>query len=452
MADTAILARQPARAMTSVRTELLEAAVRIGRGLCDTAYWSGGRCNWVGRSQREVSQLGSRLRPTVTALGPELYAGTAGIGFFLAQLSTRVDLVEVRETAHGAIRQAIHGSDGLPSEFGRSFYSGLIGIAYAAAHVGILLDNHDLIEEALRVAYRATVPQADTLLDVISGNAGALVPLLWLANLPGAERLVDAAMLFAEELATAANRHKDAWCWDNDRACGRGVGHTPLCGMAHGAAGMGLALIEAGVAGGRDHWVAGGLAAFRYEDELYDNRHQNWPDLREHGHGYDRTHASDSPKFMVAWCHGAGGIGLARLRAVQLLAERRAGLLVGAQRALDATMQHLRLLPVDSDASPCHGRAGLAETLLFGTEVLGDPKYANYARRMWRRLMPTYKYEPWPCGVPSGRYNPSFMLGHAGIGYAFLRASDPGSTPSLLLPKAQAAVHSSDIGRLELSS
>jgi lantibiotic modifying enzyme len=369
----------------------------------------------------------------VTALGPELYTGTAGIGFFLAQLSTRIDLVEARETARGAIRQALHRSDRVPAKLGRSFYSGLVGIAYAAAQVGMLTEEPRLVEDGLRLAHRAVVPRNNNLLDVIGGNAGALVPLLWLARLPGAERLADAAIAFAEELAAAATRRDATWCWNNDRACGAGVGPTPLCGLAHGAAGMGLALIEVGVACGRDDWVEGGLAAFLYEDQLYDARHENWPDLRERNNRYDGTNAPDRPTFMVAWCHGAAGIGLTRLRAVQLLPERRAELLAGAKRALHTIMQHLRTLPTYSDASPCHGRAGLAETLLFGTQILDDSQYANHARRMWRQLIRTNGEVPWRCGVPSGRYNPSFMLGHAGIGYALLRAADPRSTPSLLL-------------------
>jgi lantibiotic biosynthesis protein len=421
--------------MTSARAELLEAAADIGRELCDTAHWSGGRCNWVGRSPRELSKADAPITPTVTALGPELYTGTAGIGLFLAHLCTRTDLVEVRETALGAVRQALHRSDSVAAELRRSFYSGLVGIAYAAAQVGILTDEPQLIQDGIQVAHRAAVPRNNNLLDVIGGNAGALVPLLWLARLPGGERLADASIALAEELVAAAIRNDTTWCWNNDRACGLGVGPTPLCGLAHGAAGMGLALIEAGVAYRRDDWVEGGLAAFRYEDQLYDARHENWPDLRERTHHYDGTHTPKRPMFMVAWCHGAAGIGLARLRAIQLLPERHAELLVGAKRALRTTMQHLRTLPAYSDASPCHGRAGLAETLLIGTEMLNNPDYANHAKRMWRQLVRTREEEPWPCGVPSGRYNPSFMLGHAGIGHALLRAADPISTPSLLLVK-----------------
>jgi lantibiotic modifying enzyme len=328
-------------------------------------------------------------------------------------------------------------SDEVAAEARRGFYSGLSGIAYAAARVGGLTDTPELVERGLRLAHRSVVPVDDNLLDVIGGNAGALAPLLWLARLPGGERLADAAIALADELAAAATRRDATWCWNNDRACGPGIGATPLCGLAHGAAGMGLALIEAGVACGRNDWVEGGLAAFRYEDQLYDAHHENWPDLRERGDRPGNPSILEGPSFMVAWCHGAAGIGLTRLRAIQLVPGHRAELMVGAKRAVCATSQHLRTLPAYSDASPCHGRAGLAETLLFATEVFDESEYANEARRMWRTLVRTPEKAPWTCGVPSGRYNPSFMLGYAGIGYGLLRADDPNSIPSLLLVGAR---------------
>ena len=51
------------------------------------------------------------LTPTVAALGPDLYGGTAGIGLFLAQLHTRMEDDAVRATALGAIRQSLSKSD-----------------------------------------------------------------------------------------------------------------------------------------------------------------------------------------------------------------------------------------------------------------------------------------------------------------------------------------------------
>jgi class II lanthipeptide synthase len=421
--------------MRRARVELVDAATSIGRMLCTTAYWHERRCNWIGRSPREATEPGMPITPTVTALGPQLYNGTAGIALFLAQLHAQTHLEEVYATARGAIEHALWRSDDLPAGVRRSFYSGLVGVAYAAAQVGALLDDSCLVDEGLQLAHRAIVSRCENnFLDLMSGNAGAIAPLLWLARLQGGEPLLASTIELAEELATTATKREGTWCWDNDHACGKGIGPTPLCGLAHGASGMGLALIEMGVHCQREDWIEGGLAAFRYEDQLYDIDRGNWPDLREIGSGQDETRVSKRASFMVAWCHGAAGIGLARLRAVKLLPDRRSELMMGVERAIHATATQLRALPAYVDASPCHGRAGLAETFLYATDVLEDVQYRAQVVQMWRRLVRTRAGDPqWPCGVASGRNNPSLMLGHAGVGYALLRAADRFLVPSILV-------------------
>ena len=82
----------------------------------------------------------------------------------------------------------------------------------------------------------------------------------------------------------------------------------PLAGLSHGASGIGLALIETGVALGDDTLVDAGAAGFAYEEAVFDAATGNWPDFRP---------ASPPGPGMASWCHGAPGIGPARLRALQ---------------------------------------------------------------------------------------------------------------------------------------
>lgn len=415
------------------RESLVSEAISIGRTLCKSAYWHDGRCNWVGRSSREAIAPGVPLTPTVAALGPELYGGTSGVALFLAQLHARSPAEEFRNTALGATRQALWKGRDLPARVARGFFGGAIGIAYAATRVSLLLGEQDLLDDGLALARQAVKSDGDHLLDVISGNAGAIAPLFWLARFTGGADLHVSAVAFAEELAAAAITDGGMWRWDNDRACGAGVGDVPLCGLAHGASGMGLALIESGVHCGQREWIEGGVAAFRYEDQLFDTDHDNWPDLRQLGPLSGETMGSKRATFMVAWCHGAAGIGLARLRALRLLPDR-AELKIGVQRALQTTAARLAAVPEEADASPCHGRAGLAETLLYAADVLNAPRHAAEVARQWTRSVRTRSADaPWPCGVASGLSTPSLMLGHAGIGYSLLRAERPRRTPSFLV-------------------
>jgi lantibiotic modifying enzyme len=411
---------------------LLTMAARIGQALCRSAYWYEDRCNWIGRSAREVAAPGAPIVPTVTALEPSLYGGTAGIGLFLAALHRRTGTPDVAGTARGAIRQALDRADSLPPELATSFHSGWIGIACAAAQIGRLLDEPTLVTDALMLARKAMTAPRGTMLDVIGGNAGAISPLLWLAGLPGGEPLEEFATDLAEGLVSSAIRRGDSWSWDPEVASGPGMGRTPLCGLAHGASGMGLALIEIGVRRGRQDWIDGGLAAFAYEDGHYDTGQCNWPDLREYPGRIERS-ATASKSFMIAWCHGAAGIGLARLRAFALLPDRRAALLPRIRDAIHATHDHLAALPKRADASPCHGRAGLIELLVDAACTLHEPHWLAVARQSWASVVRPRAVTDWPCGVASGLNNPSLMLGYAGIGYGLLRADEPTLTTSMLL-------------------
>jgi len=259
-----------------------------------------------------------------------------------------------------------------------------------------------------------------------------LAPLLWLAGCATSAIPNEPAAGLAEALAGAAIRTGDGWCWDPELASGAGMGRVPLCGLAHGASGMGLALIEIGVRQGRRDWIDGGLAAFAYEDGLYDADRHNWPDLREYPE--ERVErANSSRSFMIAWCHGAAGIGLARLRAYKLLPGYREALLPRIRDAIHATRDHLTAFPRAADASPCHGRAGLTELLVAASCTLDEPDWLAAARQSWIPLGGRRAIASWPCGVASGRNNPSLMLGYAGIGYGLLRAEKPELTPSILI-------------------
>src|SRR5215475_3372038 len=102
----ATLSGSPEGAMTR-QSPLVTAAAALGTSLCASAYWHDGRCNWVGRSAREAPDPSLPLTPTVTALGPELYGGTAGIALFLAHLFERTGGDDVLQTSLGAIRRAL---------------------------------------------------------------------------------------------------------------------------------------------------------------------------------------------------------------------------------------------------------------------------------------------------------------------------------------------------------
>jgi len=401
----------------------LETAQLIGVRIAEQAIWHEDRCNWVGASAGE----GPGGEPVLThaTLGADLYGGTAGIAVFLAELAAATGGAGCRRTALGAIRQALARKPDLPPTLTLGLYSGRIGIALAAERVGSLLADDDLLERGLAMVRH--LEGTGTEFDLIGGRAGAIVGLLALQDLLGEPGLLERASRYGEELIGLAVKRARSWSWPspgNPRA-------RHLLGFSHGASGAGYALCELAHATKDEAFRDAAEKAFSYERRLFDAREANWPDLRTAAPSATRAVL---PAFTTAWCHGAPGIALSRLRAYELTAapSHRDEAIV----AVATTRRHVQAI-AGSDSgnySLCHGLCGNAEVLLHAESVLGagweDGKklavrVAETGIDSFARPGPT-----WPCGTKGGE-TPSLMLGLAGIGLFYLRLHDPG-VPSIL--------------------
>ncbi len=401
----------------------LETAHLIGVRITGQAIWHEDRCNWVGASAGE----GPGGEPVLTygTLGADLYGGTAGIAVFLAELAAATGVPGHRRTALGAIRHALAREPELPPVLNLGLYSGRIGIALAAARVGSLLADDDLLERSLAMA--GHLEGTGTEFDLITGRAGAIVGLLALQDLLGEPGLLERATRFGEELIGLAVKRARSWSWPSPA----GPRARHLLGFSHGASGAGYALYELAHATKDGAFRDGAEKAFSYERRLFDVREANWPDLRAAAPSATRAVL---PVFMTAWCHGAPGIALSRLRAYELTAApaHRDEAIV----AVATTRRHVEAVAA-SDAgnySLCHGLCGNAEVLLHAKSVLGagwesDEKLALRVAQTGMDGFAT-PGASWPCGTTGGQ-TASLMLGLAGIGLFYLRLHDPG-VPSIL--------------------
>jgi hypothetical protein len=416
----------------------IDAAARIGEALCRSAYWvsHGQGCNWMGRSIAEIAEYGGPITPTTAACGPDLYAGSAGIGLYLAQLFALTGDLACARTALGAIDRSIRQLDCVsPSEAASplSFHCGHLGVAHAARRVGLLTGHVEHVLQAATILDQVIeAVRSPHELDLIGGNAGAIPVLLSLGRESGLERCHDLAIALGEELCRTAVDQATGWAWDPEAASGSGMGPVPQTGLSHGASGMGLALFELYAATGRRDFLKIARGAFAFEDALFDPANGNWPDRRRN---------LERPTFARSWCHGAPGIALTRLRAAMLDHELRESYRARARIAIATTLGAIEenLVPAKSDATLCHGLAGLGEIVWLAGQLLEDPTYRDRALDLGRALINRHSAsEEWPSGVPSRGPNPSLMLGTAGIGYWLLRLHDPEEVPSVLLMNADA--------------
>lgn len=420
----------PDQSLAATDAALIRAAGRIAERICADAWWNddGTRCNWMGRIDEDGSAQ-SAQNPCSGALTGHLYSGSGGIALFLAELWRVERDPALARVARAALLHAIEQVQ-RPSDLPLSrlsFWVGDAGVAWVAArcadlapdaraHVSTLLDR------------AAAAFEEKHILDVIGGTAGAIPALLELArDSEWSDRALSLARRFGDEICEKAKRgDQDAAAWDNEVASGFALDSPPLTGFSHGASGMAFALLLLHARTGDARYLEVARGAFTYEDALFDAAAGNWPDMRSY---------SQARTYQTAWCHGATGIGLARIAAMRVDSERAAAHAATVRIAAEATRTAIgaKLAESRADATLCHGIAGLADALRTFGEALDDELLIAEARAASLELIRRYStYGDYPTAAPLGGANPALLTGHAGIGYHFLRAG-AGAPPVLAL-------------------
>jgi len=410
--------------------DYLNAAAMIGREICVQAYWHQGWCNWLGVETREVNAP-AHHGITYASLGPELYGGSSGVALFLAELAAATGDAEARATALGAIRQALGRADTIKPPLQLGFYAGWPGLAYVAVKVGTLLDAEDVVLAARSLLGHITSSlEREHEYDLLGGAAGGIIALLRLAHLSDDGLLVERASSLGEQLITAAVCSGTGCSWPSQVS----PGGAHLTGLAHGASGIGIALLELWHATGDHRFHTAAECAFAFERRWLNPATGNWPDFR----AVDEPDARPASQlaYSTYWCHGAPGIALARLRAFELTGSGQYGDEAVVALSTCQGSIHQVLHDGTGNYSLCHGLAGNAAILLRGHQALGSEfqSFRSTALQVADEGMRLYAGpdREWPCGSHRG-WTPGLMLGMAGIGHFYLGLSHP-TLPSVLLP------------------
>ncbi|MBB6346441.1 type 2 lantibiotic biosynthesis protein LanM [Nonomuraea muscovyensis] len=250
--------------------------------------------------------------------------------------------------------------------------------------------------------------EADDSYDLLSGMAGAIVPLLRLGEQTGEARWAELARSIGARLAGLAERRPGGACWPSPRFP-QGLG-----GLAHGATGIGWALSRlAESPGGPDGLRELAEAAFAYEDTLYDPDQRGWVDLR--GDGFTAA----------AWCHGAGGVGIV---AADRLARE------GGTRWLDRLERAAASCWADGTGwnhTLCHGDLG-------SWEVIEHARAAGVApvdrARLDAHILGSLEANGPVSGLARDVFAPGLLPGLGGVAYQLLRMHPDHAVPSVLLP------------------
>lgn len=388
-----------------IASEIARLAVRRGPG----AAWIG--LDWLGDA--EVFQL--------VCLGPDLYNGATGIALFLAahaavtgnQASGELALAglsHVRKNLKGANAPRAARSLGIGAA------TGLGSVVYAFAVIAECLRNDDLFADALAAArlFTGELIAADKRLDVMGGSAGAILALLRLYRDSQSRDVLARAIQCGEHLLgqkrLEANGQR-SWI-------GEGFGSTALNGMSHGAAGFAYALASLAAATGRDDFAKAAADCVAFENASYDAARHNWPDLR-----------GGEPHWPCQWCHGATGIGLARVAAAKRGAADSKSLLTDLHNAV-AGVERGTGLPVDT---LCCGTLGNIEFFCeAGTALERDDLSLLAAQRLKAVIDRAAAAGDYRWNSGRGRFNLGLFRGLSGVGYTILRQADR-SLPNVIV-------------------
>jgi lantibiotic modifying enzyme len=376
------------------------------------------RATWFSFDESPDNGL-HELRP----VGPSLYSGTGGIVLFLAALERATGGAGFRDLALAALNgdlQALRQLDGRVSQvkIGIGGGAGIGSFVYALCRIAALLDEEALLVDARRAASLVTPARiaADRQFDVLGGAAGAILGLLTLY-----EATRDTVAL---ERAAACGRHLlarrvpsvagfRAWPTAGDRL---------LTGFSHGAAGIAYALLRLAAATGEYAFRDAAEEAVIYERSVYLPEKGNWPDLRD---GAEK--AREAPTAM-GWCHGAPGIGLARVGGLCHLDTP------DVRRDIDAALAATERSGLHAEDHLCCGSLGRADFLLEAGLRLQRPDSVACAQAIGAAV--AFRATERGCyalGAVDGSCVPGLFKGISGVGFQLLRLGCPERVPSVLL-------------------
>lgn len=350
-----------------------------------------------------------------------LGGGAAGQALFYGYLFQSEGAERHAAQARQLLNQAVESLAMVPTH--PALYSGFTGVAWAAEHLGRLLDGEEEpeagededvgeeIDQALLTALDRFSWAGDY--DLISGLVGFGVYALERFPRPSAVRCLEAIVDRLDESAER-NGQEVSWFRPPEILPSSGRESTPHgyydLGVAHGVPGIIALLADAcrlGIRQDRARALLDGAVRWLALQPLARPRGARFPSRVGPG--------IEAEPSRLAWCYGDPGIA-----ATLLYAARAVGRKEWEDMALAIAAHAAGAAPEDSgvrDMGLCHGALGLAHLYNRIYQAGRDERFAD-AARLWYRLgleMHKDSQSLWAA-------DPGFLTGAAGVGLALLAA------------------------------
>lgn len=281
-------------------------------------------------------------------------------------------------------------------------YEGESSIAYVYLLIFFQNNEEDYLEYAERhMGIVENLIEEDTNYDLMSGNAGAAYVFIMLYKLTKKKKYLNAAERGFCRIMSVAERQSCGIGWSVEKEV------PPMAGMAHGNSGFLIPAIGLWKYTRKEQYDVIAEQILEYENSLYDIDMNNWKDIRM----IPGIESVDNIGT-VAWCHGAAGILLSRIKCFEMVKDEKweKCLLEDVFKAYSKVKEFWKR----DSFSLCHGCCGnlwileIAEQVLTKQGIIAqNDKQKKYENCLIKLL-------------PQEKMNPGFMNGYGGIIYFLL--------------------------------
>lgn len=406
------------------------AATLVARLIATAIRGDDGTATWVAPT---LDVSGYAVRP----LGSDLYTGLGGVAVALAAYQAEVAAGRADPVPGAAdlLSDVVHTMMRFDEQDARHLAEteaagirprpqppgAYLGIAsriwsWLLLHRLGVLDRSDAVRLASALADRMSEPiAADQHLDLLGGMAGAIVPLLRLAEWTGESRFSAMAGDVGRRLRELARLADGRARWPNEGFPDGGGG------LSHGSTGIGWALARLAEVTGDTSYRELADAAFAFEETLYDASVGAWYDARSVGWGIP-------PR---AWCNGCVGIGLCAVD--QLARDTRDDAQARWRDVLSRAVRATWEGAFEENYTVCHGDLGAWELMEHALTLETAPDGLTRDDLLARVLTNVEAYGP-QNQSDQDVFVPGMLTGAAGVVYQLLRMHPESGLPSVLLP------------------
>ncbi|MDN4495530.1 type 2 lanthipeptide synthetase LanM family protein [Ureibacillus aquaedulcis] len=390
--------------------DYIKIASEIGDYLIDTAIKSdhSDDVSWISTVLEGNNEVSWMIAP----VGLDFYNGNSGIALYLAYLYKFTGNKIYKDFTYRAIKPVIEKFELYKENpnWSLGVYSGVGGGILSVFLISRLFNDEHLFESVKKtIKHYVEMSKHDRIFDIIGGSSGALNMLMHMYQETHDEEFLKSALVCSNHLYNnTVLLEEDQLGWISVQNDG------PMTGYSHGNAGILSALSRVNKVVSDERFrdvIKKGLA---FERSYYDEKSRNW-----------KTPGKENA--VIAWCHGAPGILLSRLKL------KENGYIdemidTEIEIALDTTLRE----GFGNNRSYCHGDYGQLEILMYANEILQSEELAEKINLIQQQLITILKEEEWKYGVSRGTDAKGLLVGLSGIGMGLLKQLNRNSTPNII--------------------